>query len=95
MVARDRSGGLNQHFESIERSAVPTGRKSKHHGIVEKILEDIGALKANRALRIPRTALGAAKIEHIRAALSRASAKLDINLATSADDKYFYVWRQN
>ena len=34
---RDRFPGSNeQNFESIERSAVPTNRKSKHHQIVEK-----------------------------------------------------------
>ena len=82
-------------FESIARSAVPTNRKSKHHEIVERILREVDGLKSKRALRIPRSALGEAKIEHIRAALSRASAKSKIELATSADDKYFYVWRQD
>jgi hypothetical protein len=95
MATRDRSVSSNSHFESIERSAVPTSRKSKHHNIIEQILEDIGGLKAKRALRVPRAALGEAKVEHIRAALSRASAKLDIELATSVDDDYFYVWRQD
>ena len=52
---RDRLSGSNeQQFESIERSAVPTNRKSKHHEIVEKILREVDGLKAKRALRIPR-----------------------------------------
>lgn len=93
---RERPVGQNeQHFESIERSAVPTDRKSKHHQIVEKILREAGGLKSKRALRIPRSALGGAKIENIRAALSRASIKSKVELATSADDDYFYVWRQD
>lgn len=93
---RDRFFGSNeQNFESIERSAVPTSRKSKHHQIVEKILREAGGLKGKRALRIPRGALGDAKIEHIRAALSRASAKIEVELATSVDDNYLYVWRQD
>lgn len=93
---RDRLSGSNEpQFESIARSAVPTNRKSKHHEIVEKILREVDGLKAKRALRIPRGALGEAKIEHIRAALSRASAKSKIDLATSVDDNYFYVWRQD
>jgi len=29
------------------------------------------------------------------AALTRASTRLEINLATSSDDQYFYVWRQD
>ena len=96
MPMRDRTVGQNeQQFESIERSAVPTDRKSKHHQIVEKILREVGGLKTKRALRIPRSALGGAKIENIRAALSRASGKSKIELATSVDDDYFYVWRQD
>lgn len=93
---RDRLSDSNEPpFDSIARSAVPTNRKSKHHEIVEKILRDVGGLKAKRALRIPRSALGEAKIEHIRAALSRASTKSKTDLATSVDDHYFYVWRQD
>lgn len=93
---RDHLGGSNDlPFESVSRSAVPTSRKSKHHEIVEKILRELDGLKTKRALRIPRSALGNAKIEHIRAALSRASAKNKTDLATSVDDNYFYVWRQN
>ena len=93
---RDRSvDSGNTSFESIERSAVPTDRKSKHHEIVERILRDVSGLKGKRALRIPRSALGNVKIENIRAALSRASGKVDVELATSVDDDYFYVWRQD
>ncbi len=93
---RDRSSGSNeQNFDSIEQSAVPTSRKSKHYQIVERILREVGDLKAKRALRIPRVALGNTKIEHIRAALSRASAKVNVELATSVDDSYLYVWRQD
>jgi hypothetical protein len=93
---RDRFSGSSEHnFDSIERSAVPTSRKSKHHQIVEKILREVGGLKGKRALRVPRGVLGDAKIEHIRAALSRASAKIEIELATSVDESYLYVWRQD
>ena len=93
---RERStGSHDQRFESIARSAVPSTRKSKHHDIVEKILREVGGLKGKRALRIPRTALGDAKLQHIRAALSRASSRDNVELATSADDEYFYVWRQD
>jgi hypothetical protein len=84
-----------QGFESINRSAVPRNRKSKHHEIVERILEEVETLRGKKALKIPRSALASDKVEHIRAALSRASAKTKLNLATSADDNYFYVWRQD
>ncbi|HKD85165.1 MAG TPA: hypothetical protein VKB58_10485 [Terriglobales bacterium] len=94
MATRHHSGGSNHDpFESIERSAVPTSRKSKHHEVVQKILREAESLRTKKALKIPRSALGSAKIENIRAALSRASTKTKLELNTSVDDHYFYVWR--
>jgi len=87
--------GNKPQFEAIERKAVPRTRRGKHRSLVEQILEELGALRARKALKIPRTALGSAKLEHIRAALSRASARQNLDLATSSDDEYFYVWRQD
>ncbi len=84
-----------RRFESIERCDVPHTRKSKHNDIVERILNEVGELRTRKALKIPRSALGSAKIEHIRAALSRASGRENLQLATSSDDYYFYVWRQD
>lgn len=95
MRERSFNSDKDQRFESIERSDVPTTRKSKHYEIVERILREVGGLKGKRALRIPRSALGDAKLEHIRAALSRASLRDKVDLATSADDDYLYVWRQD
>lgn len=87
--------GNKNPFESINRSDVPRTRKGKHHDIIEQILKEVPTLRAKKALRIPRSALGSAKLEHIRAALTRASTRLEVNLATSSDDRYFYVWRQD
>lgn len=95
MRERSLDSDKNQRFESIERTDVPTTRKSKHYEMIEKILREVGGLKSKRALRIPRSAFGDAKLEHIRAALSRASLRDKIDLATSADDDYLYVWRQD
>ena len=80
-------------FEAINRTSVPTTRKSKHTVLVEEILKQLSGLSGKKALKIPRSALGKAKIEHIRAALTRASGRDKVNLATSSDDEYFYVWR--
>ncbi len=82
-------------YESIQRSAVPSSRKSKHHELVDNILQQAENLRGGKALRIPLSKLGDAKIQHIRASLSRASAKIGLNLATRIDDDYFYVWRQD
>jgi hypothetical protein len=86
--------GNKRQFQAIDRSDVPHTRKGKHYDIVERILQEIGELRSKKALKIPRTAFGRAKLEHVRAALSRASSRENLGLATSSDDKYFYVWRQ-
>ena len=87
--------GNKRKFDEIDRTEVPHTRKSKHNEIIEKILHEVVELRSRKALKIPRTALGSAKIEHIRAALSRASGKENLQLATSSDDHYLYVWRQD
>jgi len=87
--------GSDNRFESINRSAVPHTRRGKHRGMVEQIIREVEGLKGKKALKIPRSALGSAKIEHIRSALSRASAQMNLALSTSTDDNYFYVWRDN
>jgi hypothetical protein len=87
--------GNESEFEAIHRNDVPRTRTGKHHDIVEKIMREVEGLRGKKALKIPRGALGSAKIEHVRAALSRASARMQMELATSADEKYFYVWRQD
>jgi len=87
--------GNKRQFESVDRISVPRTRKSKHHNLIEQILDEVANLRSRKALKIPRTAFGSAKIENIRAALSRASAQHRVELATSSDDEYFYVWRQD
>ena len=89
------SSGNKHQFEKIDRSAVPHTRRGKHRSIVEQILEELGGLREKSALKIPRARLGSARLEHIRAALNRASARQNLNLATSSDDEFFYVWRQD
>ena len=86
--------GKKSHYPSINRSAVPNTRKGKHRELVSNIIEDLQRLAGKQALRIPRSAFGSAKLEHIRAALSRASLQANVNVATSTDDEFFYVWRQ-
>jgi hypothetical protein len=81
------------HFDEIALNAVPRDRKGKHHELVADILEDLQKLRPNAALRIPRSALQAAKVEHIRAALTRAATKAGLSLASRVDKDFFYVWR--
>ncbi|MHB1675552.1 MAG: hypothetical protein ACYCSP_15020 [Acidobacteriaceae bacterium] len=79
-------------FDSMPQASVPKGRDGKHKQIVELLLRDIGQLKENSALKIPLAALPDTK-ENVRAALSRATRQRGIDIATSSDSEFLYVWK--
>ena len=79
-------------FESVLQVDVPKGRDGKHKRIVDLLLNDISQLKNGSALKVPLSALPDTK-ENIRAALSRASRQKKIDIATSSDNDFLYVWK--
>ncbi len=79
-------------FDSMPQANVPKGRDGKHKQIVELLLRDIGQLKENSALKVPLAALPDTK-ENVRAALSRATRQKKIDIATSSDSEFLYVWK--
>lgn len=79
-------------FESMPQANVPKGRDGKHKHIVELLLNDISQLKQSSALKIPLSELPDTK-ENVRAALSRASRQKGIDIATSSDNEFLYVWK--
>jgi hypothetical protein len=81
-------------FNSVLQVDVPKGRDGKHKEITTQLLSDIAQLKVGSALKVPLEALPDTK-ENIRSALSRAARQADINLATSSDDDYLYIWKTN
>jgi hypothetical protein len=82
------------HFESMLQVNVPKGRDGKHKRIVEQLLNDISQLDAASALKIPLSELPDSK-ENIRSALSRATRQRQIEIATSSDEDFLYVWKAN
>jgi hypothetical protein len=74
-------------------ASIPTGRKGKHNLIVAKILADLDRLDMDTAILVPLHGLDGEKMENVRSALNRATKQKKISVATSTDDKYFYVWR--
>lgn len=78
-------------FESMLQVDVPKGRDGKHKQIIELLLSDISQLQKGAALKIPLSALPDTK-ENIRAALSRATKQREVDIATSSDDQFLYVW---
>jgi hypothetical protein len=79
-------------FESVLQVDVPKGRDGKHRSIIARLLGDIAKLDDGAALKIPLSQLPDTK-ENIRSALSRAARQAKINLATSSNSEYLYVWK--
>ncbi len=79
-------------FESIRQLDVPKGRDGKHKRIVTQLLSDIDQLMAGTALKIPLSALPDTK-ENIRSALNRATHFRGMEVATSSDAEFLYVWK--
>jgi hypothetical protein len=82
----------NSMFESISQNDLPEGRKGKHHTIVAQVLHDIEELEVGRALKIPISQLPDTKA-NIRSALNRTSKQKSLDIATSSDDDFLYVWK--
>jgi hypothetical protein len=80
---------MNFHF--ILQRDVPKGRDGKHKQIVTQLLSDIDRLEAGTALKIPLSALPDTK-ENIRSALNRATRQRGIEVGTSSDADFLYVW---
>jgi hypothetical protein len=79
-------------FESVLQANVPKGRDGKHKEIITQLLSDIEQLAAGSALKIPLAELPDSK-ENVRSALSRAARQKKINLATSSNDEFLFVWK--
>ena len=86
------STGAPMKFQSILQLDVPKGRDGKHKRIVTQLLSDIEQLGAGTALKIPLSALPDTK-ENIRSALNRATHFRGLEVATSSDAEFLYVWK--
>jgi len=85
------SNSNSMKFESVLQADVPKGRDGKHKQIITQLLSDIAQLSPGAALKIPLAQLPDTK-QNVRSALSRAASQKEINLATSSDDEFLYVW---
>lgn len=79
------------NFKSIFQRDVPKGRDGKHKAIVSELLSDLEQLAPGSALKIPLAELPDTK-ENIRSALNRATRQRGLDVATSADSEFLYVW---
>jgi hypothetical protein len=79
-------------FQSISQDDLPHGRNGKHKEIVVRLLREIEGLEPGRALKIPLSELPDSKA-NIRSALNRATKQRNLNVASSSDEDYLYVWK--
>jgi hypothetical protein len=84
--------GTSMRFESMLQADVPKGRDGKHRRIVEQLLSDIDQLEQGSALKIPLSELPDSK-ENIRSALNRATRQKAVEIATSSDAEFLYIWK--
>ena len=92
MVGNSESNAAPMRFQSISQLDVPKGRDGKHKQIVTQLLSDIDQLAIGTALKIPLSALPDTK-ENIRSALNRATHFRGLEVATSSDAEFLYVWK--
>ena len=71
---------------------VPRSRNGKHHGLIAGILGDLENLKPGMAIKVPLKDLRFSK-EKIRSALSRATTKMKMTVATASDSTFLYIWK--
>jgi TusA-related sulfurtransferase len=91
-MSDNRSTPSNMNFESILQLNVPKGRDGKHKHIVMQLLSDLEQLQEGSALKVPLADLPDTK-ENIRSALNRATRQRGMEVATSSDAEYLYVWK--
>ncbi len=94
MTKESRHNASPMRFESMPQADVPKGRDGKHKVIIEQLLSDLDRLPQGNALKVPLSALPDTK-ENVRSALSRATRKLGMDVATSSDEDFLYVWKQD
>jgi hypothetical protein len=81
-------------FTSVLQTDVPKGRDGKHKRIIVQLLNDVAQLAVGSALKIPLAELPDTK-ENIRSALSRAARQNGLNLSTSSNDEFLFIWKAN
>jgi hypothetical protein len=81
------------HFASIPLAVAANRRKGKHYKMISQILSDLDKLDDYSALKVNLSDTGIKKAD-LRSALHRAAKKKMVDLATTSDDKYFYVFHR-
>ncbi len=93
MNTHKKNGGFKStNFGTIPQADLPSGRKGKHYAMLQHVLEDLQQLPGGRAIKI-RLAEFPGSMADIRSAIHRATRKRNVEIATSSDEEYFYIWK--
>jgi len=90
---RSSDGKRFSNYSSVPVNTLKKSRKGKHHGLIAGIMEDLRGLEKGFAVKIPLAGTDGVSVLNLRSAITRAAAKEDIHIATSADEENLYVWR--
>ena len=78
-------------FKTTRIANIPTGRKGKHHTVVDAMLKDLVGLREGSAMKIPLAELPDTLV-NVRSALNRATRKLGKDVPTATDENFLYIW---
>ncbi len=84
---------LPAKYRQVEIAGLKRGRRGKHHGLVQGIVQELAALQAGSALEIPLADVGGIGLANLRSAVHRAAASSGLSIETVADEGKFYVWK--
>ena len=80
-------------YRQVEITGLKTGRRGKHHDLVEGIVQELATLQEGSALEIPLADVGGVGLANLRSAVHRAATSRGLEIETVADEGNFYVWK--
>ncbi len=80
-------------YRQVDISGLKTGRRGKHHDLVQGIVEELITLQSGAALEIPLADVGGVGLANLRSAVHRAATSKGMLIETVADEGNFYVWK--
>ncbi len=80
-------------YRHVELSSLRTGRRGKHHELVERILQELAAVPSGSALQIPLAEVEIG-LANVRSAVHRGATANGLEIETLADGQNFYVFKK-
>lgn len=80
-------------YRQVALSSVKTGRRGKHHDLVEGIFNELESVPPGSALEIPLDGLTMG-LANVRSAVHRGATTRGLEVETLADEKNFYVFKR-